>query len=268
MANLTGSNKGRKWISKDNVSKMVRQEELHLFIDAGWVLGHVTDTQKQSKKKWYTNGVDNIIIKQGEEIPDGFKPGRICGGVGSYSKLQYKWYTNGIEQKRLSTLLGDVIPEGWYNGQSFEMAKKSRLSPKGKKRSKEQIEHLKIGAQKSWETKLKNKTFNTSKPEEELYMDLLCNYGTVYRQYKCDRYPWHCDFYIPKEDLFIELNKFPTHYKEPFDNTNPNHLLLLEHCIKQPSNWIEKQMVKVWAGCDVKKRLWAKEHNLNFIEIW
>ena len=31
---------------------------------------------------------------------------------GSYAKFEYKWYTNGVEQKRLSILKGDTIPEG------------------------------------------------------------------------------------------------------------------------------------------------------------
>lgn len=44
----------------------------------------------------------------------------------------------------------------------------------------------------------KHNTFNTSKPEIKLYK-LLCNiYGkeNIKREYKSDKYPFHCDFYI------------------------------------------------------------------------
>ena len=29
------------------------------------------------------------------------------------------------------------------------------------------------------------------------------------------RYPYYCDFYIPSEDLFIELNAHPSHGSKP-----------------------------------------------------
>lgn len=88
-------------------------------------------------------------------------------------------------------------------------------------------------------TKRKNNTFNTSKPETEYYSYLCKQYGkkNVIRQYKdLARYPFNCDFYITTEDLFIELNLFPTHGKEPFDSTNSEHLKYLEHCKTNPNN--------------------------------
>ena len=61
---------------------------------------------------------------------------------------------------------------------------------------------------KIFNTKKKNGTTNTSKSEELLYEKLLKENEnkTIYRNYKCDRYPYHCDFYIVEDDLFIELN--------------------------------------------------------------
>ena len=93
-------------------------------------------------------------------------------------------------------------------------------------------------------TKREHNTFNKSEPEEELFKYLCDIYGenNVIRQYKdLERYPFNCDFYIKSEDLFIELNLFPTHGTEPFDATNKNHAMLLEHCKQNPSNWIEQQ---------------------------
>jgi hypothetical protein len=34
--------------------------------------------RKYHAKHWYTNGEDNLLIKEGKEIPKGYKKGRIC----------------------------------------------------------------------------------------------------------------------------------------------------------------------------------------------
>lgn len=114
-------------------------------------------------------------------------------------------------------------------------------------------------------------TFNSSKPEEKCYRYLCEKYGeeNVIRQFKDNtRYPFNCDFYIKSIDQFIELNLFPTHYKEPFDENNPIHIKHLEHCKSDPKNWIERQQVLVWAGTDIKKRKMAMQNNLNYLMIY
>lgn len=124
-------------------------------------------------------------------------------------------------------------------------------------------------AERRYRTLKNNNSFNRSKPEDALYNELCSKYKIVYRNYyDKQRYPFHCDFYIPEEDLFIELNRFPTHYKEPFDQNNNEHIKLLEHCKTSPNNWIEEQMVKVWAGSDVLKLETAKKNKLNYLVIY
>ena len=34
--------------------------------------------RKYHPKHWYTNGIDNILIKEGKEVPNGYKKGRTC----------------------------------------------------------------------------------------------------------------------------------------------------------------------------------------------
>ena len=63
---------------------------------------------------------------------------------------------------------------------------------------------------KRFDTMKKNNSFNKSKEEEKYYSYLLHLYSPediVRQYYDKDRYPFHCDFYIKSEDLFIELNK-------------------------------------------------------------
>lgn len=77
-----------------------------------------------------------------------------------------------------------------------------------------------------YETKRKNKTFNTSKKETELYNILCSKFGKedVMCQYSDTRYPYRCDFYIKSKDLFIELNAHWTHGDHPFDISNNDDL--------------------------------------------
>ena len=120
-------------------------------------------------------------------------------------------------------------------------------------------------------TKHRNNTFNASKPEDDCYDYLCSRYGknNVIRQYKdLIRYPFNCDFYIKTEDLFIELNLFPTHGKEPFDSANSDHLEYLEHCRSNPNNWVEAQLPLIWAGTDVLKYKMAQQNNLKYLRIY
>lgn len=61
---------------------------------------------------------------------------------------------------------------------------------------------------KEYATKLKNGTFNSSKPEDEFYEALAAKFGAddILRQYRDARYPFRCDFYVKSIDTFIELN--------------------------------------------------------------
>lgn len=124
--------------------------------------------------------------------------------------------------------------------------------------------------EKILDTKRKNNTFNTSRPEERLYEILRSKYTNVIRRYSDrDRYPFSCDFYIPEKDLFIELNAHWTHGKKAFDPTNQNHLdefKLWESKINEHPFY--KVAIEVWTVRDPLKRKIAKENNLNYIEIF
>ena len=88
---------------------------------------------------------------------------------------------------------------------------------------------------KEFKTKKVNGTCNTSKSEENCYNILVTRYGkdNVLRQYYDERYPYHCDFYIISEDLFIELNFSWTHGEHPFNIKN-------EADLEKLAQWKEK----------------------------
>ena len=81
--------------------------------------------------------------------------------------------------------------------------------------------------------KKKHNSFNTSIPEEKLNDLLVEKYGEkdVFRQFISKKYPWHCDFYIPELDYFIELQGYYTHGKEPYNPNSIKHQVLVQRYI-------------------------------------
>ena len=129
--------------------------------------------------------------------------------------------------------------------------------------------------QKEYITKKKNNSFNTSKDEDYIYKCLYSKFKSVKRQYKSKKYPFHCDFYIPELDLYIEYQGDWSHgkYKRKifgsFNKTLNEHLDLLNlwKSKAKPRNRYE-QAVNVWTKRDPLKRQIAKENKLNWIEFF
>ena len=153
-------------------------------------------------------------------------------------------------------------------GHPVSQKTRDAVAYRNKHRTKEQI---RIQLTKSFITKKLHNTFNKSKQEEELYKTLLKENvnKTIYRQYKDDRYPFYCDFYIVEDDLFIELNAHWTHGGHSFDKNN-------EDDIKKLNEWKEKSKTSkfyenaiiVWTQRDVEKQRVAKENKLNYKVIY
>ncbi len=120
---------------------------------------------------------------------------------------------------------------------------------------------------KAYNTKKKNKSFNVSSKEEQLFKLLLIQYPDVIRQYRSSDYPYSCDFYIPSLDLYIELNGMWTHGKHPYDVQNDTEKFNI---------WKDKSLsskfyitaLKVWTESDPAKRKTAADNNLNYLEIF
>ena len=113
----------------------------------------------------------------------------------------------------------------------------------------------------------KNHSFNTSKPEEKLYLYIKEKFPSVKRQYKDKlRYPYNCDFYIPELDYFIELQGYYTHNTHPY---NPNSILDQVLVERYKERYGPKcQAITIWTIKDPEKRECAKHNHLNFKEVW
>ena len=79
---------------------------------------------------------------------------------------------------------------------------------------------------KAYETRKRNKTFNSrSKSEIRCYELLKTKFKDVEHSYRDEnRYPFNCDMYIPSKDLFIECHFGWAHGGAPFNKNNKEHL--------------------------------------------
>lgn len=121
--------------------------------------------------------------------------------------------------------------------------------------------------EKQYKTKTNNKSFNTSSVENKfsIYLDSL---GIEYiRQYKSDKYPFSCDFYIKPIDVYVELNGMWTHGGHPFNPKNPDDIEKFEMW-KSKDNKFYNNAIYTWTDLDVRKRKTATKNRLNYIEIF
>lgn len=127
---------------------------------------------------------------------------------------------------------------------------------------------------KTYNTKLKNHSFNISYQEDICFELLKQKYSDCIRQYKSELYPFNCDFYIPSLDLYIEYNG--SHY-HPFDVNDDNDINELNRLKEKANNSNAHKngkksqydnIIYTWTILDLKKRNIAQQNNLNYIEFW
>lgn len=129
---------------------------------------------------------------------------------------------------------------------------------------------------KKYLTKKKNNSFHISKPEKIILDILLSIFPNTQHEYISEEYPFSCDFYIPELSLYIEYQDTWTHGNEPYNENNEKHKEILNKWKTKGNelNWKNKpknmyiNAIEVWTKLDVKKRNWAKENNLNWIEFF
>jgi len=117
--------------------------------------------------------------------------------------------------------------------------------------------------------KMRNGTFATSSPEGLLHELLVEYFGAddVERQYRDDRYPYACDFYIHSRDLFVELNGSWTHGAHWFDPSNIADSELLATWLAKGSRFY-RVAAEVWSQRDPAKRASAAAAGLNYVVFW
>lgn len=179
-------------------------------------------------------------------------------GVDNPSKLEE------IKQKKANTFKENYNSETYgYTPELNKKRKETCLKKYGYEftaQVPEVIEKIRISKQK-------NGTFNTSKPEQKVKELLLEKFPDTIYQYKEERYPFNCDFYIPSLDLFIEYQGFWSHGFKPYEGTEKD-LILLNKWKSKNTKKIYRNAIKTWTVKDTLKRKTAQENNLNWIEFF
>lgn len=258
--------KNRIVIHKGNVEKRIYQEELLDYLSDGWSKG-VSDKHRNrcsDARMGISSWNKGIPCDEStkKKISDSLK-GNVPWNRGLTSETDDRVKMGGIKQR------GKV---GSNRGKKFTKEHKQHLSESMRgKPHKFTEEGLRIKLSKDYITRKANNSFNTSNPEDVLYKTLQeeNKTKTIYRNYKCERYPFYCDFYIVEDDLFIELNAHWTHGGKPYD---PNDI----ECQEQLKIWEEKaktsqfykNAIETWTVRDVKKLQCADKNHLNYKVIY
>ena len=121
---------------------------------------------------------------------------------------------------------------------------------------------------KIWATKKRNGTTNSSKIEKKIYLFLKEKYLDVEYNYKSEKYPFSCDYYISKYKLYIELQGFWTHGYRAFLGTKSDYQTLKKWEEKAKNSTFYKNGIYVWSKLDVLKRETALKNNIRYLEIF
>lgn len=126
------------------------------------------------------------------------------------------------------------------------------------------------------DTKRRNNSFHISSWEAMLTEKLSNLFPDLKTQYKDKRYPFHCDFYIPSLDLFIECNFHWTHGRRPFNPNNEKDMEQLRHweelgrsatSVRDKGQYY-KNAITTWTDLDVRKRIIAEQNGLNYLVFY
>lgn len=295
--------KGNKYMNKDGVNKVVNPDDFDKYLAEGWVFGNtkcknfgypawnkgLTKETSESVKKISDSKTG---VKRGEEFSK--KMSAIMTGRRLPEEVKQK-ISEGNKGRIVTSETRARISEAnkghtvsketrehfskLFTGRTLseETRRKISKSLKGIKRS-EEFKNLLSEIHSSAEFQMKindikrsNKTFNTSNPEEVYYNSLVQIYGEedIVRQYRDERYPFSCDFYIKSLDKFIELNLHWTHGGHPYNKDS------IEDCeqkafleSKSKTSQYYANALYVWTDLDVRKQHIAKQNKLNYEVIY
>ena len=97
--------------------------------------------------------------------------------------------------------------------------------------------------------------------EQKIYDVLRVDFPSIQYDVKIsDQYPYFVDFYIPEQELFIEIQGHPSHGKIPY---NPSDKRSLQEAYALYGEWL-----RIYTIVDVEKYKTAVDNNLNFLRVY
>lgn len=242
-------------ISTQNLKDIVREYHLYHTIEQKVNFRRNTCMEKYGK----TCVLATDRVQAASHAPDVIAKGQETARKRRLEKygVEYTWQIPGVKEKSLKTNLKKYGAPNWAStaeGRAYSSALHS--DPEYQERTNA--------------SKKKNGSFNTSKPEEEMYLQLIGFFGKdeVLRQYRDpERYPFNCDFYIRPLDLFIELSLHWTHGKIPYSEDDFECQVRLKKWQSKCTEFY-KTAIQVWTERDVTKLNVARKNDLNYLVIY
>ena len=218
--------------------------------------------KQKCRETWLENlGVENPF--QSEEVKDRIKQ----------TNLKRYGVEYNSQSKEVKKKIKDTKEERYGNSNynNIKKARKTNLEKYGvdcilKREDVVKLKNSEEIKKKQYNTKKKNNTFNTSKIEKELEIELRKIFPNLKTQYKSKNYPFHCDYYIPELDLYIEYNGTWTHGFHFFDKNNQEDLNKLEEW-KSKNTKYYNSAIKTWTQRDILKLETAIKNHLNYV-VW
>ena len=218
--------------------------------------------KQKCKETWLENlGVENPF--QSEEVKGKIKQTNLERYNSEYS----------FQSKEIKDKIKNTKEERYGNSNynNIKKARKTNLEKYGvdcilKREDVVKLKNSEENKKKQYNTKKKNNTFNTSKVEKELEIKLRELFPDLKTQYKSKKYPFHCDYYVPELDLYIEYNGTWTHGFHFFDKDNQEDLDKLEKWKNKNSKYYNSA-IKTWTQRDILKLETAIKNHLNYV-VW
>ena len=218
--------------------------------------------KQKCRETWLENlGVENPF--QSEEVKGKIKQTNLERYNSEYS----------FQSKEIKDKIKNTKEERYGNSNynNIKKARKTNLEKYGvdcilKREDVVKLKNSEENKKKQYNTKKKNNTFNTSKIEQELEIELRKIFPKLKTQYKSKNYPFHCDYYVPELNLYIEYNGTWTHGFHFFDKNNQEDLDKLEKWKNKNSKYYNSA-IKTWTQRDILKLETAIKNHLNYV-VW
>ena len=224
-----------------------------------WVGREQSEAQKEVTKKFIEIGSNRIHTK--EEYEKQKKTNLERYGVESYLSIAREQRFKSMEERYGSPYFYGCEKCKENKDIYWKQIEKTNLKRYGFE-SAMQNEEVK---NKSYQAKKKNHTLKSSKAEKRSIKILQQKRFEVWYQYKSEEYPFACDAYLPRENLYIEFNYHWTHGNHQFNENSLKDLEKLKKLIiKGDSSQFYRNAVEVWTIRDKKKFEYARKNNLNF----
>ena len=119
-------------------------------------------------------------------------------------------------------------------------------------------------------TKKENGTSCSSQIEQDLKNWLEKNNINFDHQHHDNKYPFDCDFYFPDTNTYLEIQGSWVHGSHPYNIKSEKDNNTLQKWEKKANKGhsFYKTAIETWTIRDTNKRQWAKEHSLNWHEVF